>query len=142
VVDTVLPDTVLPTEFTAGAVAATPFTVLVMVLTELPKVLVVETDDGACFTNAPVELKPNTLVIVPAAGVRVAATPLTVLVSALDAAASVLLLMMETVDPDTPLTVVSNVLAELVLPTEFTAGAVAATPFTVLVMVLTELASV
>jgi hypothetical protein len=120
-------------------VAATPFTVLVRAFDDASNVLAVVTDEGICFTRLPVASNPSVLVIVPAAGVSVAAIPFTVLVSALDVAANVLLLMMGTVAPDTPLTVVSNVLAELVLSTEFTAGAVADTPFTVLVSVLTEL---
>ena len=91
VVDNVFTELVLATEFTMGAVAATPLVVLVIVFTELP---------------------------------------------------SVLLLMIFTPVPAIPFIVVDKVFTELVLATEFTIGAVAATPFEVLVIVFTELLNV
>ena len=70
------------------------------------------------------------------------ATPFTVvrIVLALDVLEMELIILTE--EPVTPLTVVVNVFAELVLLTLFTAGAVTDTPFTTDVMVFVELLSV
>ena len=106
---------------TAGAVATTPSTVLVMVLTALVRVLVV-----AAFTIG--------------ARFTVEAIPFTVSVRLVPPGReSSIELMMFTAGAATPLTVVVRLFAAEVLLTVLTAGAVATTPSTVLVMVLTEL---
>ena len=66
------------------------------------------------------------------------ASPLMVLVRFEPVNDKALVLMIGTVAPAIPFTVVNKVLALLVLLTLFTAGAVADIPFTILVMVLTD----
>jgi hypothetical protein len=115
---------VLLTEFTIGDVAATPLTVLVRVLTALPKVWVVAADIAGVKFKLP------------------EAIPFIVDVNELPLRESALVLIIGTPVPAMPLIVVVSVLVELLLLTEFTIGDVAATPLTVLVRVLTALPNV
>jgi len=114
----------------------TPLTVVFSVFTEElfeTDVLVVV---GSCITNFPLVSKPNVLVIVPAVGLNVTATPFTVLVIPFpDAAVKALLpIIVASVVASTPFIVVLTVFTvgfeTSVLPT-IVASVVAATPFIV-----------
>jgi len=115
VVDRVLTALVLVTVFTAGAVAVTPSTLLVSVLTALVNILVVPA------VMAGVKFNPAE------------AIPFIVEVTVDPASVKVLVFIMATPAPATPLTVVDSVLTALVLETELIGDAVAITPFTWLV---------
>ena len=160
---------VLLMEFTAGADAATPFTVDVMVLAVLLIVLVVTA--GAAFAGAqlfpfqertwPVEapvVVPNgdpfifettdvpRLPVTSPAKLAVkpeVAMPFTVLINWLvPFCVSVFELMILTGVEEIPFTVVDKAFILLVLLIEFTAGADTETPFTIEVIVLAELLNV
>jgi hypothetical protein len=117
----VLTELELLTEFTIGAVAATPLTVLVRVLVLLPNVLVVALNIAGAKFNAP------------------EATPFMVEVTEVPERESALELITGTPIPVIPFTVVESILTELLLLIEFTMGEVAVIPFTVLVRVLVAL---
>jgi hypothetical protein len=108
---------------TALLVAATPFTVLVRVLPDKLIALVVAGIIAERFTAE-------------------AAIPLTIVVKLLPAKLFTTVLIMGTTVATTPFTAVVKLLAAEVFTTEFTAVAVAETPFTTEVIVLVGLASV
>ena len=90
-----------------------------------------------------VTLDPDRLsALVLMIGTVLPATPFTVVDKVLALEVLLTEFTIGTVLPVTPFTVVDRVLAFEVLPTEFTAAVVAATPLTVLVIVLTGLVSV
>ena len=86
-----------------------------------------------------VRLEPlNDKALVLIIGTVAPATPFTVVNKVLPLLVLLILFTIGTVAPTTPFTVVNKVFALLVLLTLFTAGAVADIPFTILVMVLTD----
>ena len=108
---------VLTTVFTAGAVAAIPFTVEVIMFAVLSKVLVVVTLALPSVTKLPEASNPNPLVIFPLAGAKSADTPLTMLVSFPDVPVNTLELITFVEFPVTPLTVVDKIFPVEVLET-------------------------
>lgn len=150
VVDSEFTELAFITVFTIGAVAITPFVVLVIVFRELPKVLVVAAATAGDRSNFVEEISftvdvnndpvSDRAVVFTAGAEEITPFILEVIIFAV--LVNELLFIIGTSEPVTPLIVVFIAFKALLLPTELTMGAVAVTPLVILVKVLTELPKV